>query len=648
MCYRKITNWSSIMKTMNNFKLLTICMIIIFSGSLLYSTQLIYFNNESNQDHEHEEGVHSSRIIIDPPPSGSPPPPPTLYQPTSPDFDGSITLSWSAASGATSYKIYRSTSASGTYQYIGSTTGLSYTNERPMGVWWYKVRARNYYGTSSFSNRVSVNVILGVKYYHINDGVDISDRDTWDSEYVNWLEDSRQTATATGRIPSNIFSAVFQPTCYTHTLGADYYDLEYALNVHVETDPGDAIDGWPQPSVELDDEEYYCKPFVVSKVTVTTTLLDLVPIYWLWWPVGYKSNQPPQNRLWVYEATQNTFLGNYHSDPESDMYNEVWNGGFWNSDYWEPYGTEKGSISYSNSYGYDGGGVRIQNNVGGSMGIYNNEYGIDYKIYFPDGRRNVNINYWGKRSSGDPGTNVGVKLLVEYKDGTNEWCFPDELRLLDRTGVWTHHQYSLETTKDIDSVLVYAVNDEMGTAFFDTIFVPYGEWHFDPKGDWPLADYGDDNYDTWIDNMNSAIYHNNVLDSFNLAIGLAGLLVPGTLGSILGLGGYLLNAFGKAEIINLDAQGSVDNQHCFDAVYDYNFGVAVDNGLSTVIACDNTMAFKYDLYASDLINLMYRSIAIKVKVEWASPSTIFEGSTGGYVYDTAETTFIVNCLSAGW
>ena len=664
MCYRKITEWDSIMKNKRNLKLLMIGIIVFFSGPLFLTPQLISFNSECNDHHEDEESVQTSYFpcecghstcsgnFLTCPccgPASNIPPPPTLYPPITPDFDGIITLTWGAAPRATSYLVYRSTSSSGTYQYIGSTSGLSYTDERPMGVWWYKVKAKNSYGTSGYSNIVSVNVIPGIPYYHPNTGVDISDRDTWDTEYTSWLEATRQTASAVGTIPGNAFSVVVQPSIYTHFPGQDYYNLEYVMDVHVESNPGDVIDGWPQPTVDYEEEDFYCKPFVVKKVTTTTTLLDVVPIYhpWFWWwLLGYKSTQPPQNRLWVYEATQNTFLGNYYSDPESDMYNEVWNGGFWNSDYWEPYGTEKGSISYSSSYGYEGGGVRIQNNVGGSMGIYNHEYGIDYKIYFPDGRRNALINYWGKRVSSDSGTNVGVKLFVEYKDGTNEWSFPDELRLLDSSGVWSHHQYSLETTKDIDSVLVYAVNDEVGSAYFDTIFVPYGMWHFDQKGDWPLANYDENSYNTWINDMNGVILNNEVLDFFGTVIDVAGLLIPGKIGTLLEFGGFFLNSLRKD--FNLDAQGSVVNDYSFNAVYDYTNGVSIDNFLSTVIACDNTMAFKYDLYASDLINLQYRSIAIKVKVEWLSPSTIFEGVTGGYVYDTAETTLIVNCLSAGW
>lgn len=36
----------------------------------------------------------------------------------------------------------------------------SYTDTRPSGIWWYKVKATNSYGSSSYSNIVSVQEIL--------------------------------------------------------------------------------------------------------------------------------------------------------------------------------------------------------------------------------------------------------------------------------------------------------------------------------------------------------------------------------------------------------------------------------------------------------------------------------------------------------
>lgn len=89
---------------------------------------------------------------------GNPPSTPTLNQPISPDYDHSITLSWSSASGASSYYVFRSTSQSGPYSLITITSSLSHTDNRDMGSWWYYIKAHNAYGDSNPSNTVGVMV----------------------------------------------------------------------------------------------------------------------------------------------------------------------------------------------------------------------------------------------------------------------------------------------------------------------------------------------------------------------------------------------------------------------------------------------------------------------------------------------------------
>ena len=61
---------------------------------------------------------------------------------------GKPKLTWDAVDGATSYKVYRSTSKSGTYSVVKTVTGTSYTdaNAKTNKVYYYKVRA---YGDSS-------------------------------------------------------------------------------------------------------------------------------------------------------------------------------------------------------------------------------------------------------------------------------------------------------------------------------------------------------------------------------------------------------------------------------------------------------------------------------------------------------------------
>ena len=70
--------------------------------------------------------------------------------------DSSITVSWGSVPGATSYKVYRSSSNDGNYQEIGHPSGTSHVDGKPLsGSNYYKVKAVNADGESGFSNYVS-------------------------------------------------------------------------------------------------------------------------------------------------------------------------------------------------------------------------------------------------------------------------------------------------------------------------------------------------------------------------------------------------------------------------------------------------------------------------------------------------------------
>lgn len=70
-----------------------------------------------------------------------------------------IRISWNSVSNATSYKIYRSTSAYGTYNQIGTaTSSCKYSDYNPAsGYNYYKVKAVNKAGESSYSNYAYYN-----------------------------------------------------------------------------------------------------------------------------------------------------------------------------------------------------------------------------------------------------------------------------------------------------------------------------------------------------------------------------------------------------------------------------------------------------------------------------------------------------------
>lgn len=93
---------------------------------------------------------------------GSPPSPPVLNSIASPTDN--VYLSWNYVATATSYKIYRCDTQSGTYSPIATTTNRYYTdNPSERGDWWYMVIAHNYYGDSGDSNKRSVFYIDGIK-----------------------------------------------------------------------------------------------------------------------------------------------------------------------------------------------------------------------------------------------------------------------------------------------------------------------------------------------------------------------------------------------------------------------------------------------------------------------------------------------------
>jgi len=74
-----------------------------------------------------------------------------------------VNVSWSSVSNATSYIVYRSSSASDTYSQIGTISNTSYTDYSPLpGSNYYRVKAINSLCESSFSDYVLVNYIVTV------------------------------------------------------------------------------------------------------------------------------------------------------------------------------------------------------------------------------------------------------------------------------------------------------------------------------------------------------------------------------------------------------------------------------------------------------------------------------------------------------
>ena len=78
---------------------------------------------------------------------------------------GKPMLTWNAVEGATSYRIYRSTSKGSGYSLLGTVTATSYTNTGAKAgtTYYYRVKACNDAGLSPYSNIVSVKTVAQQK-----------------------------------------------------------------------------------------------------------------------------------------------------------------------------------------------------------------------------------------------------------------------------------------------------------------------------------------------------------------------------------------------------------------------------------------------------------------------------------------------------
>ncbi len=85
--------------------------------------------------------------------NGTAPSAPANVQASDGIYSNKVRVTWNTASGATSYLVYRATSAGGTKTYLGSATNTSYDDfSAAFGItYYYFVRASNTYGTSGYS-----------------------------------------------------------------------------------------------------------------------------------------------------------------------------------------------------------------------------------------------------------------------------------------------------------------------------------------------------------------------------------------------------------------------------------------------------------------------------------------------------------------
>ena len=94
----------------------------------------------------------------------------------------SVALSWSAATGASSYKVFRATTPGGSYSQVGTPSGTSYTDNTAANntTYYYVVQSVNSDGSSTNSSEVSAtpggtNGLLGWWKFDENTGTSVSD-----------------------------------------------------------------------------------------------------------------------------------------------------------------------------------------------------------------------------------------------------------------------------------------------------------------------------------------------------------------------------------------------------------------------------------------------------------------------------------------
>ena len=155
--------------------------------------------------------------------------PPTGVSATDGTSTSMVTVSWSAATGATSYYVYRATSSGGAYSLLNDTTSLSYgdTTATPGTRYYYKVRSYSSV-TASYSDYSGYND--GYRKLGAPTGVTASDGTSTAQVTVSWNSSSGATryyvyrATSSGGTYSNIGNT--DSTSYNDTsatAGSMYY-----------------------------------------------------------------------------------------------------------------------------------------------------------------------------------------------------------------------------------------------------------------------------------------------------------------------------------------------------------------------------------------------------------------------------------------
>ena len=176
---------------------------------------------------------------------------------------GKPVLTWNAVPGATSYKVYRAASKSGTYSLLGTVTTTSYTNTgaKEGTTYYYKVKAANGAGESAYSNVVSGKVVVTPK--PAAPVVKIGNSSTSGKPVLTWNAVSGATSykvyRATSQNGTYSLLGTVTATSYTNTgakAGTTYYYKVKAVNSVGESAYSNVVSGkvksvTPKPSAPV-------------------------------------------------------------------------------------------------------------------------------------------------------------------------------------------------------------------------------------------------------------------------------------------------------------------------------------------------------------------------------------------------------------
>ena len=229
-----------------------------------------------------------------------------------------IYVSWNSVSNATSYKVYRSSSASGSYTLIGSPSSTYYYDNSPLtGYNYYKIKAVNSAGESSYSSYASCNYTGGTTAPNAPTGVSVTNTGTSSSPQlkISWNSVSNATSYKVYRSSSasGTYSQIGSATSNTYLYdnspmsGYNYYKVK-AVNSAGES--------------SYSSYAYYNNVTAPSAPTGVTATASGTHVEISWNPVSnatsykvYRSSSASGTYSQIGSATSNTYL--YDNNPLS-------------------------------------------------------------------------------------------------------------------------------------------------------------------------------------------------------------------------------------------------------------------------------------------------------------------------------------------